>query len=208
MQKSSDKQIAKLQKVLDRLSRREIVQNRQLKTVLGAEDYARYFYDYREQTQLRDMLKDKPDEIIEYERRLRAATFAYSKADDTSQKGRSRTAKKMFGASDRLFERLSEYLTEKIAGHHHLEAWFDRPVETTPENSFGLSPDSFPQIITSKSLKNTGGVYVDQLRTIREVKMDSVQSMLDELTAPEQEIVVDEIAQMARLKKLMNRSRD
>jgi len=70
MQKSSDKQIAKLQKVLDRLSRREIVQNRQLKTVLGAEGYARYCYDYCEQEQLREMLKDKPDEIIEYERRL------------------------------------------------------------------------------------------------------------------------------------------
>ena len=45
------------------------MQNRQLKTVLGAEGYARYCYDYCEQEQLREMLKDKPDEIIEYERR-------------------------------------------------------------------------------------------------------------------------------------------
>ena len=66
--KSKEKQIAKLQKVLERLSRDEIVQNRKLKTVLGTEHYARYFDDYCEQTQLRDMLKDKPDEIIEYER--------------------------------------------------------------------------------------------------------------------------------------------
>ena len=66
--KSKEKQIAKLQKVLERLSRDEIVQNRKLKTLLGIEDYARYCDDYREQTQLRDMLKDKPDEIIEYER--------------------------------------------------------------------------------------------------------------------------------------------
>jgi len=184
------------------------VQNRQLKTVLGAEGYARYCYDYREQEQLREILADKPKEITEYERRLKAATFAYSKADDKSQKGRSRTAKKMFGASDRLFERLSEYLTEKIVGHHDLEIWFDRPLAMSAEDSFGLSPDSFPRIITSKSLKNMGGGYVNSLRTIREVKIDAVQSMLDELTAPEQEIVVDEIAQMARLKKLMNRSRD
>jgi len=79
MQKSSDKQIAKLQKVLARLSRGEIVQNRQLKTVLGTEGYARYCYDYCEQEQLREMLKDKPDEIIEYERRLKAVNFALSK---------------------------------------------------------------------------------------------------------------------------------
>jgi hypothetical protein len=140
------------------------VQNRQLKTVLGIEDYARYLDDYREQTQLRKLLRDKPDEIIEYEKRLRDATFAYSKADSKSSIGQFKTATKMFNDADALFERLSEYLTEKIVGHHHLEAWFDRTVETTPENSFGLSPDSFPQIITSKSLKNMGGGYVNSLR--------------------------------------------
>jgi len=206
--KSQEKRIYRLKQVLERLCRRKTVQNRQLKTLLGMEHYARYCDDYREQTQLRKMLKDKPKEITEYERRLKAATFAYSKADNKSQKGRSHTAKKMFGASDTLFERLSEYLTEKIVGHHHLEAWFDRPVETTPENSFGLSPDSFPQIITSKSLKNMGGGYVNSLRTIRGVKMGAVEAVLAELSTLEQETVVDEIANMARLKKLMKRSSD
>ena len=76
IEKPTVKQIAKLQKIIERLSRGEIVQNRQLKTVLGAEGYARYCYDYHEQEQLREMLKDKPDEIIEYEQRLKAATFA------------------------------------------------------------------------------------------------------------------------------------
>ena len=84
--KSKEKQIAKLQKVLERLSRGEIVQNRQLKTVLGTEGYARYCYDYREQEQLREILADKPKEITEYEKRLKAATFAYSKADYKSQR--------------------------------------------------------------------------------------------------------------------------
>ena len=68
--KSQEKRIDRLQQVLERLSRGEVAQNRQLKTVLGAEGYARYCYDYCEQEQLREMLKDKPDEIIEYERRL------------------------------------------------------------------------------------------------------------------------------------------
>ena len=183
------------------------MQNRQLKTVLGTEGYARYLSDCEYQKHLRVMLKDKPDEIIEYEQRLKAATFAYSKADYKSQKGH-RSAKKMFGASDTQFERLSEYLTEKIAGHLDLEAWFDRTVETTPENSFGLSPDGFPQIITSKRLKNTGGGYFHNMHTIREVKMDAVEAVLAELSTLEQETVVDEIANMARVKKLMKRSRD
>ena len=205
--KSKEKQIAKLQKVLERLSRDEIVQNWKLKTLLGIEDYARYCDDYREQTQLRDMLKDKPDEIIEYERRLKAATFAYNKADSKSQNGH-RSAKKMFGAPETLFERLSEYLTEKMAGQGTLETWFDRPLATGAEDSFGLDPDSFPKIITSRSLNNKGGGYLVNKRTIREVKVDAVQRVLEELTAPEQEIVVDEIAQMARLKRLRKLSSD
>jgi len=206
--KSQEKRIDKLKQVLERLSCGKIVQNRQLKTVLGAEGYARYCYDYRGQEQLREILANKPKEITEYERRLKAATFAYSKADDKSQKGRSRTAKKMFGASDRLFERLSEYLTEKIVGHHDLEIWFDRPLAMGAEDSFGLSPDSFPQIITSKSLKNKGGGYLSRKRTIRQVKIDAVKAILEGLTTPEQEIVVDTTDQMARFKRLRNLSGD
>jgi len=39
------KQIAKLQKIIELLSRGEIVQNRQLKNVVGTEGYARYLSD-------------------------------------------------------------------------------------------------------------------------------------------------------------------
>ena len=84
--KSKEKRINKLKQVLERLSRGEIVQNRQLKTVLGTEGYARYCDDYREQEQLREILADKPKEITEYEQRLKAAKFAYSKADYKSQR--------------------------------------------------------------------------------------------------------------------------
>ena len=205
--KSQEKRIDKLKQVLERLSRGEIMQNRQLKTVLDAEGYARYCYDYRGQEQLREMLKDKPKEIIEYERRLKAATFAYNKADSKSQKGH-RSAKKMFGVSDTLFERLSEYLTEKIVRHHDLEAWFDRPLAMAAEDSFGLSPDSFPQIITSKSLKNKGGGYLSRKRTIRQVKIDAVQRVLEQLAAPEADDSANVNEQMARLEALMKRASD
>ena len=207
MERFPDKQIAKLQKIIERLSGGEIVQNRQLKTVLGTEVYARYLSDCEYQRHLRAMLKDKPDEIIEYERRLKAATFAYSKADYRSQKGH-RSAKKMFGASDTQFERLSEYLSENIIGYPELEVWFDRPLTKGLGDSFGVSPDGFPQIVTSKSLKNTGGGYSHYLRTIREVKMDAVNAALLELSTPELEAVVDTTDQMARFKRLRKLSGD
>ena len=207
MQISPDKQIAKLQKIIERLRRGEFVQNRQLKTVLGTEEYARYLSDCEYQRYLRAMLKDKPDEIVEYERRLKVATFAYSKADYRSQKGH-RSAKKMFGASDTQFERLSEYLSENIIGHPELEAWFDRPLAKGLGDSFGVSPHGFPQIITSKSLKNTGGGYFHYLRTIREVKLDAVNAALLELSTPEPEAVVEKEDLKARLKRLRKLSGD
>ena len=206
--KSQEKRIYSLKQVLALFSRGEIVQNRQLKKVLGAEGYARYCYDYREQEQLREILADKPKEITEYERRLKAATFAYNKADSKSIKRQHKSASKMFNYTDTLFERLAEYLSEKIAGDLDLEAWFDRTVETTPENSFGLSPDSFPKIITSRSLNNKGGGYLVNKRTIREVKVDAVQKVLEELAALEQETVVDTTDQMARFKRLRQLSGD
>ena len=206
--KSQEKRINKLKQVLERLSRGKIVQNRQLKTVLGTEGYARYLDDCHVQEQLREMLGDKPKEIIEYERRLKAATFAYNKADNKSVKGQHKTAHKMFNYTDGLFERLAEYLSENIAGHGTLETWFDRTVETTPENSFGLDPDSFPKIITSRSLNNKGGGYLVNKRTIREVKMDAIEAILEELTTPEQKTVVDTIDQMARFKRLRQLSGD
>ena len=207
MERPPDKQIAKLQKIIERLSGGEIVQNRQLKTVLGNEGYARYLSDCEYQKYLRVMLKDKPDEIIEYEQRLKAATFAYSKADYKSQKGH-RSAKKMFGASDTQFERLSEYLSENIIGHPELEAWFDRPLTKCLGDSFGVSPDGFPQIVTSKSLKNTGGGYSHYLRTIREVKLDAVNAALLELFTPELEAVIEKEDLKAKLKRLRKLSGD
>jgi len=184
------------------------VQNRQLKTVLGAEGYARYCDDYRKQEQLRKILADKPKEITEYERRLKAATFAYNKADSKNIKGQQKSASKMFNYTDTQFERLAEYLSEKIAGHGALETWFDRPLATGVEDSFGLDPDSFPKIITSRTLNNKGGGYLVNKRTIREVKMDAVQRVLKELTAPEQEIVVEITDKRARFKRLRQLSRD
>jgi hypothetical protein len=207
IEKSTVKQIAKLQKIIERLSGGEIVQNRQLKTVLGTEGYARYLSDCEYQRYLRAMLRDKPDEIMEYERRLKVATFAYSKADYRSQKGH-RSAKKMFGASDTQFERLSEYLSENIIGHPELEVWFDRPLTKGLGDSFGVSPDGFPQIVTSKSLKNTGGGYSHYLRTIREVKMDAVNAALLELSTPEPEAVVENEDLKAKLKRLRKLSGD
>ncbi len=180
---ADEKRRLKLKRALDQLRRKENVQNHQLKTLLGDEAYARFEDDWRQQQEMREDLKEKPDEIIEYEQRLKEATFAYSKADSASRKGRRKAAKKLFGASDTLFERLLEFLSEKIAGDHLLEMWLDRDACFDASNAPVGSADDFPCVITSRSLRNNGGGYLDIIQTINETKIAAVERALDELTS-------------------------
>ena len=105
-----------------------------------------------------------------------------------------------------LFERIAECLSENIAGHGDLEPWFNRPVETSFENRFGLTPTTFQKVITSRSLNNEGGGHLDGRRTIREVKIDAVQRVLEQLTAPEADDSFDESERMARFTALRKRA--
>jgi hypothetical protein len=180
---ADEKRILKLNSALDKLRRKENVQNRQLKTLLGDEAYAQFEDDWRQQQEMREYLKDKPDKIIKYEQRLKEATFAYSKADSASRKGRRKAVKKLSGASDKLFERLLEFLNDQIAGDHLLEMWLDRDACFDASNAPVGSPDDFPCVITSRSLRNNGGRFLDIIQTINETKIDAVERALNELTA-------------------------
>ena len=201
---SKEKRLAKLRTVHEKLRSGKTVQNRQLQTLLSEESYARYLDDYTSQTEMRNSLKEKPSIIVEYEKRLKAATFAYSKADAMSARRQSRRIEEMFGNSDTKFERLNEFLRENIEGHSELEAWFDRPIHTGPDNSFSLTPDAFPQIVTSRSFRNQGGGYMSNLKTIREVKIDAVQTEIEALeTLHDDKETIDVYAQSERLKRLL-----
>ena len=201
---SKEKRLAKLRTVLEKLCSGKTVQNRQLQTLLNEESYARYLDDYASQTEMRNWLKEKPSVIIEYEKRLKAATFAYSKADAMSARRKSKRIEEMFGNSDTKFERLNEFLRENIENHPELEAWFDRPIHTRPDNSFSLTPDAFPQIVTSRSVRNQGGGYMSNLKTIREVKIDAVEAEIEALEKPyDGEEVTNVYAQSERLKRLL-----
>ena len=153
---------------------------------------------------MRNWIKEKPSNIAEYEKQLKAATFAYSKADAMSAKGKSKRIEEMFGNSDTKFEQLNEFLRENIQGHGYLEAWFDRPIHTGPDNSFSLTPDAFPQVITSRSIRNQGGGYMFHLKTIREVKIEAVQTEIEALeTVHDDKETIDVYAQSERLKRLL-----
>jgi len=206
LKKNNKTRIAKLQEILATLRRGKNVQNRDLKTWLGHEAFAQIEDGKREQRELHEELKNKPDEIMEYEKRLLAATFTYSKADNASTKGWS-TAKKMFDASDTKFERLLEYLQEQIVGNRELELWLDRDVHYDASNAPHSSPEDFPRVITSRSRNNLGGGRLALKRSNLDIKIAVVSGEIIQLTRDDVDdlaLFVERQAHFRKLKKLAN----
>ena len=195
---------ARFRSVLENLRRGKIVQNRQLRTLLGEDGYARFLDDWQDQQAVRQTLAVKPDEIIEYEKRLKTATFAYSRGDAKSGKGKHGTAKKLFRTSDTQFERLIEYLSYHIAGSADLESWLDKNVHYDAYNTPNLCPEEFPCVVTSRSLNNQGGGLLNEKQTKRQVKIDAVERALEEMerVAVDEVEVARQLAAAVRLKKL------
>ena len=65
------KRLAKLEAIVDRLRRGENVQNRQVQTWISEDKYAQVYIEWQEQLELREELKDKPDELKRYEDKLK-----------------------------------------------------------------------------------------------------------------------------------------
>ena len=205
---SDEKRLAKLKHILKRIRDKETVQNRQLRTWLSKEAYARFEDERLEQQELGKMLKNKPTQIVEYEQRLKKATFSYAKADAVSRAGgRHKLAQKMSGASDTQFERLLEFLAEIMYADPRLEMWFDRNAIFDATNSPHTSAEEFPCVITSLSLRNKKGGMLNSKRTIRRLKEDAVEREIEELTTKpmDENLLAKRLAAGQRLRKLMKR---
>ena len=88
------KWLNKLEAIADNLKRGENLQNRQLQTWLSEEEYEQLEYEWKEQLELRNELKDKLSDLKRYEEKLKQATFNYNRAEGYSSKGKHTTAKK------------------------------------------------------------------------------------------------------------------
>jgi hypothetical protein len=106
------KRLAKLESIAEKLKRGENVQNRQLQTWLSEDEYEQFEYEWQEQLELCNELKDKPSELNRYEEKLKQATFNYNRAECYSSKGKHSTAKQFYNKSESLCE---DALIEKQA---------------------------------------------------------------------------------------------
>ena len=110
LSKTEQNRLVKLNRMLDELRRGENVQNRRLATWLTEVEYESFESDWESQQQIREELKDKPDELKRYEDKLKKAIFHYSRAEGYSAKGKHSTAEKFYDSSESHCEDALEIL--------------------------------------------------------------------------------------------------
>ncbi|MDA9009180.1 hypothetical protein N9K16_04385 [Alphaproteobacteria bacterium] len=145
------KRLAKLEAIAEKLKRGENVQNRQLQTWLSEDEYAQLEYEWKEQLELRNELKDKPSDLKRYEEKLREATFNYNRAEGYSSKGKHDTAKKFYNKSESLCEDALEILQEILHYDSSLRVWFDRDISFEVGGDLSADIVSLPRLVTSRS---------------------------------------------------------
>jgi hypothetical protein len=145
------KRLKKLEGIADKLKRGENVQNRQLQTWLSEEEYEQLEYEWQEQLELRNELKDKPSDFKRYEEKLKQATFNYNRAEGFSSKGKHSTAKKFYDKSESLCEDALEILQEILCYDSSLRVWFDRVISFEVGGDLSADIVSLPRLVTSRS---------------------------------------------------------
>jgi len=143
--------LRKLEGIADKLKRGENVQNRQLKTWLSEEEFEQLEYEWQEQLELRNELKDKPSDLKRYEEKLKQATFNYNRAEGYSSKGKHATAKKFYNKSESLCEDALEILQEILHYDSTLRVWFDRDISFEVGGDLSADIVSLPRLVTSRS---------------------------------------------------------
>ena len=123
------RRLSKLEVIAAKLKRGENVQNRQLQTWLSEDEYAQVDIEWQEQLELREELKDKPDELKRYEDKLKEAIMMRNRSDAYHRKGKKSAAYKLDSKCESLCEDALEILQEIIAADASLQIWFDRNLD-------------------------------------------------------------------------------
>lgn len=124
------KRLIKLEAIANKLRHGENVQNRQLQAWLSAEEYEQFEYEWQEQLELREELKDKHS-----------------------------TAKKFYNKSESLCEDAIEILREILHYDSSLRVWLDRDISSAVGGDLSADIVSLPRLVTSRShekLSNNG----------------------------------------------------
>jgi len=169
--------------MLDELRRGENVKHRWVAIWLTEDEYESFESDWESQQQIREELRDKPDELKRYEDKLKKVIFNYSRAESYSTKGKHSTAKKFYNSSESYFEDTLEILQEVVAAYASLQMWFDRGLDFGHGSLVDAQLTNLPRVITSRSLDRQ--TTDSRLMSKRQVKIAAVEWAISALLAVE-----------------------
>ena len=145
--------LSRLEAIAAKLKRGENVQNRQLQTWLSEDEYAQVDIEWQEQLELREELKDKPDELKRYEDKLKEAIMMRNRSDAYYRKGKKSAAYKLDSKCESLCEDALEILQEIVAADASLQIWFDRNLDFAHGSLIDASLGNLPRLVTSRSIE-------------------------------------------------------
>ena len=171
--------LAKLEGLVEKLRRRENVQNRQLQTWLSQDEYAQVDIEWQEQLELREELKDKPSELKRYEDKLKEAIMMRNRSDAYHRKGKKSAAYKLDSKCESLCEDALEILQEIVAADASLQIWFDRNLDFGHGSLIDASLGNLPRLVTSRSIEKLR----DDSRIVKkiDVKISVVERAIDNI---------------------------
>jgi len=146
------RRLSKIEAIAAKLRRGENVQNRQLQTWLSEDEYAQVDIEWQGQLELREELKDKPDELKRYEDKLKEAIMMRNRSDAYHRKGKKFAAYKLDSKCESLCEDALEILQEIVASDASLQIWFDRHLDFGHGSLIDASLDNLPRLVTSRSI--------------------------------------------------------
>jgi hypothetical protein len=198
--------LVKLNELLGRLRRGEIVQNRQLHTWLGAQGYKEYEDRWSNAVDLRNALASKPGEIIEYEGLLKKAIMLYNRGESASLR-RHRSASQLHEKAQTAFEKALLRLEEMMSQDPSLQMWLDRPCDFNAGGNLSIDPIGVPRAITSRSLDNLSDGVSAAVDSKRQCKIRAVEAEIERIQNPPAQSSDADIAEKLRLLKEKIRKR-
>jgi len=174
-----ERRLSKLEAIADKLMRGENVQNRQLQTWLSEDEYAQVDIEWQEQLEIREELKDKPDELKRYEDKLKEAIMMRNRSDAYHRKGKKSAAYKLDSKCESLCEDALEILQEIVAADASLQIWFDRNLDFGHGSLIDASLGNLPRLVTSRSIEKQH----DDSRIVKklDVKIGVVERAIDNI---------------------------
>ena len=174
-----ERRLSKLEAIVSKLKRGENVQNRQLQTWLSEDEYAQVDIEWQEQLEIREELKDKPDELKRYEDKLKEAIMMRNRSDAYHRKGKKSAAYKLDSKCESLCEDALEILQEIVAADASLQIWFDRNLDFAHGSLIDASLGNLPRLVTSRSIEKQH----DDSRIVKklDVKIGVVERAIDNI---------------------------